>query len=203
MRRVDPVAHEQRRRDILGAAVGLFAAQGFDKTSTAQICSAVGMSPGNLFHYFPTKRAIFHGIFELDRAEWDDALAAARADPDPWAALMGVVDKIAVESADPMVAGLVVEVLAQAHHDQHFAQVLAENDRRLVQGIADLIESAATQGIIAPELPPAVVARWIAILTDGLYGRGYPEPDIDRATDVETVKTLIARILRHRSTTSR
>ena len=199
MRKIDPVAHQQRRRAILGAAVGLFAAQGFDKTSTAQICAAVGMSPGNLFHYFPSKRAIFHGIFELDRAEWDDALTAARAHPDPWAALMGVVDKIAAESADPMVAGLMVEVLAQAHHDEQFAQVLAENDRRLAQGIADLIESAAAQGIIDAQLAPTVVARWIVILTDGLYGRGYPEPDINRATDVDTVKVLITRILRLRS----
>jgi hypothetical protein len=37
------------------------------------------------------------------------------------------------------------------------------------------------------------------ILTDGLYGRGYPEPDINRATDVDTVKVLITRILRLRS----
>jgi len=200
MRKIDPVAHQQRRREILGAAVGLFAAHGFDKTSTAQICAAVGMSPGNLFHYFPSKRAIFHGIFELDRSEWDDALAAARAHPDPWAALMGVVDKIAAESADPMIAGLMVEVLAQAHHDEQFAQVLAENDRRLAQGIADLIESAAAQGLIDPQLAPMAVARWIVILTDGLYGRGYPEPDVDRATDVDTVKVLISRILRLRST---
>lgn len=155
------------------------------------------MSPGNLFHYFPSKRAIFHGIFELDRTEWEDAPTAARAHPDPWVALMGVVDKIAAESADPVIAGLMVEVLAQAHHDEQFAQVLAENDRRLAQGIADLIESAAAQGIIDPQLAPMTVARWMVILTDG---RGYPESDADRATDLDTVKVLISRILRLRST---
>jgi BetI-type transcriptional repressor, C-terminal len=114
--------------------------------------------------------------------------------------LMGVVDKIAAESADPVIAGLMVEVLAQAHHDEQFAQVLAENDRRLAQGIADLIESAAAQGIIDPQLAPMTVARWMVILTDGRYGRGYPESDADRATDLDTVKVLISRILRLRST---
>lgn len=33
-------------------------------------------------------------------------------------------------------------------------------------------------------------------VTDGLIGRGYPEPDRDRAADVATAKELIARILR-------
>jgi hypothetical protein len=40
----------------------------------------------------------------------------------------------------------------------------------------------------------AVLARWIAILTDGLYGRGYAEPNQDPATDLATVKQLIARM---------
>jgi hypothetical protein len=34
--------------------------------------------------------------------------------------------------------------------------------------------------------------------TDGFHGRGYPEPDRDRAAEIATAKHLIARILRYR-----
>ena len=61
----------------------LFAAKGFAETTTSDICQAAGISTGSLFHYFPSKQAVFYGIWELDRTEWDDAFAAAQANPDP------------------------------------------------------------------------------------------------------------------------
>ena len=39
-------------------------------------------------------------------------------------------------------------------------------------------------------------ARWVLTLTDGFLGRGYPEPDRDLNAAVDTVKELIARVLR-------
>src|SRR5882757_478357 len=109
MRTVDPQRHRQRRAQIINAAVELFSANGFDRTTTAQVCARAGMSPGNVFHYFPNKRAIFVGIFEFDREEWDDAFAAARAIGDPWQALMSLVDKISDDASNPLVSGLMVE----------------------------------------------------------------------------------------------
>ncbi len=194
MRTVDPQRHRQRRLQIINAAVELFAANGFDRTTTAEVCARAGMSPGNLFHYFPNKRAIFVGIFEFDRDEWDAAFTAARAIDDPWRALMTLVDKIADDASSPLVSGLMVEVLAQAHHDAAFAALLAENDRRMTDCFAELLDAAASHGMITPTMPSLVLARWIAILTDGLYGRGYAEPNHDPAADLATVKQLIARM---------
>ncbi|MGH4026049.1 MAG: TetR/AcrR family transcriptional regulator [Pseudonocardiaceae bacterium] len=197
MRTVDPEKHQQRRLAIIEAAIGLFAAKGLARTTTAEICRAAGTSTGNLFHYFPSKQAIFYGIFEVDRTEWDAAFETARADPDPWAALMTVVDRIAEEAAHPVMAGLMVEVLAQAHRDPDFAALLAESDRRMMRGVADLVERLRAAGRAEPGLPPDTAARWVLIITDAFYGRGYPEPDRDRAAEVTTAKHLIARMLRY------
>ncbi|WP_230391141.1 TetR/AcrR family transcriptional regulator [Burkholderia cenocepacia] len=62
MRKIDPERVEAKRRQILDAAIDCFARDGFHATSTAAICKAAGMSPGNLFHYFPTKAAIIEAI---------------------------------------------------------------------------------------------------------------------------------------------
>jgi AcrR family transcriptional regulator len=197
MRTVDPEKHRARRTHIIESAVVLFASKGFAETTTADICQAAGISTGSLFHYFPSKQAVFYGIWELDQTEWDELLAAADADPDPWAALEAVVDKLAADAAEPIMAGLLVEVIAQAHRDPEFAAGLAENDRRQISGIARLIRRLREDGLADPGLPDDEAARWVLTLTDSFLGRGYPEPDRDLVAAVATAKKMIARVLRH------
>ena len=197
MRTVDPEKHQARRTHIIGSAVVLFANKGFAETTTADICQAAGISTGSLFHYFPSKQAVFYGIWELDRTEWDEAFAAAEADPDPWGALMAIVDKLAADAAEPIMAGLLVEVIAQAHRDPEFAAGLAENDRGQISDIARLIRRLREAGLADPGLPDKEAARWVLTMTDSFLGRGYPEPDRDIGAAVATAKEMIARVLRH------
>lgn len=56
-----------RRDEILNTALKLFNEQGSANVSTRHIAEAMGISPGNLYYYFPHKEAIIHAI--LDRAE--------------------------------------------------------------------------------------------------------------------------------------
>jgi AcrR family transcriptional regulator len=196
MRTVDPRKHQARRTHIIESAVALFARKGFAETTTSDICRAAGISTGSLFHYFPSKQAVFYGIWELDRTEWDEVFAAAEADQDPWAALMAIVDKLAADAAEPIMAGLLVEVIAQAHRDPEFAAGLAENDRRQISGVAGVIRRLRETGLADPGLSDEESARWVLTLTDSFLGRGYPEPDYDLDTTVDTVIELIARMLR-------
>jgi len=85
--------------------------------------------------------------------EWDDVFATARTEEDPWAALMGVVERLAARAAHPVLAGLLVEVLAQAHRDPEVADLVAEGDRRMVRGIADLLDRLCADGLAAPGMP--------------------------------------------------
>jgi AcrR family transcriptional regulator len=57
-----------RREQILEKALQLFAAQGFDATSTRQIAKEADIAEGLIFHYFPTKANLLTAILE-DRLE--------------------------------------------------------------------------------------------------------------------------------------
>jgi AcrR family transcriptional regulator len=57
-----------RREQILKTALKLFAAQGFDATSTRQIAKEAGIAEGLIFHYFPTKASLLTAILG-DRLE--------------------------------------------------------------------------------------------------------------------------------------
>lgn len=197
-RTVDLEQQRRRRAHIVETALGLFATKGFAATTTADICRSAGISTGSLFHYFPSKQAVFQGMWEFDREELDELFAAAGVDPDPWAVLMRLVDSHAAEAAHPIMAGLLVEIIAHAHRDAEFAAALAESDRRRIAGVADLVRRLREAGRVDPGLPDGEAARWVLTLLDNFLGRGYPEPDRDAALAVTTTKQLVARVLRHR-----
>ncbi|MHB9022560.1 MAG: TetR/AcrR family transcriptional regulator [Armatimonadota bacterium] len=49
---------EQRRGEIISAAVGLFARQGFERTTTREIAAAAGIAEGTIYKYFASKQDI-------------------------------------------------------------------------------------------------------------------------------------------------
>lgn len=70
--------HDDKRRAILKASAVLFARNGFDRTSTAEIAAACGVSKALLYHYFDTKEQVLVAII---RQHLDDVVAAvAEAD---------------------------------------------------------------------------------------------------------------------------
>jgi AcrR family transcriptional regulator len=53
---------EQRRQQLLEAAIALFSIHGFEGTTTRAIAEAMGVTEALIFHYFPTKLALFHAV---------------------------------------------------------------------------------------------------------------------------------------------
>lgn len=56
---------EQRRQDILRAALRLFVRKGYAGTKVGDIAGAVGMSAGLMFHYFPSKEALYEELISF------------------------------------------------------------------------------------------------------------------------------------------
>lgn len=50
---------ENRRREILDKSLDLFVRHGYAGTSTREICRALGISSGLLFHYYETKEQLY------------------------------------------------------------------------------------------------------------------------------------------------
>lgn len=80
---------EETRARIVTAAEGLFRRLGFAKTAVADIAGELGMSPANVYRFFPSKHAIVEAICqrclaELDESAWSVArsrgTAGARAE---------------------------------------------------------------------------------------------------------------------------
>ncbi|MEA5359734.1 helix-turn-helix domain-containing protein [Amycolatopsis sp., V23-08] len=196
MRTVDPAKYAAKRRAIVDAAAGCFAEKGFERTTTADLCRAAGISSGSLFHYFPNKRAVFMAIFTDDARDTAERLAAAADAADPWTALLDVVTDLAAEVAHPAIARLVLEAAAQAARDDEFAELIRRNERALADGLAVLIERAADAGLIDPGVPSHAAAGWVAALADALITRAAFDPDVDTAAELAILRTILIRFLR-------
>ncbi len=57
----------ERRKLILDAAERSFTRAGFHRTTMQDVAAEAGMSPGNLYRYFPSKDALVAGLCERDR----------------------------------------------------------------------------------------------------------------------------------------
>lgn len=196
MRTVDPAKHAAKRRAIVDAAAGCFAEKGFERTTTADICRAAGISSGSLFHYFPNKRAVFTAIFTDDAVETAERLEAAAKADDPLAALLDVATELAGQVAHPAVVRLVLEAAAQAARDDEFAELIKRNDGALRDGLAVLVERAADAGQIDPGVTPRAAAGWVAGLVDAMISRASLDPDLDLPAEQAILRTILIRFLR-------
>ncbi|NGY65438.1 TetR/AcrR family transcriptional regulator [Lentzea sp. NEAU-D13] len=193
MRTVDPAKHAAKKRHITETAAGLFAEKGFDRTTVADICKAADISTGSLFHYFPTKRAIFLAIFEQDGE--DNAEVFARAETlSPWDGVLMVVDHLCVPALDRTVAGLVLEVVTQASRDPELWNLVARNEQVVRDELARLLQAAHDAGQIALPVDARTAATWAQGLVDGLYGR-LVDPDFDATAQVSTLRLILSRFV--------
>lgn len=195
-RRVDPVKHQARRQQIIDAAAGLFATKGLDGTSTADICKAAGMSPGNLFHYFPSKREIFFAVITHDEAEKERHLAAALASTDPLSALQDVVDYLLGPATVPMAPPLVMEAVLQARRDPELAEWLSRDRADEQATIEELVSRAVQAGQIDPGVEPRDAAEWIATLVGAVYLQAATDPEFPVARHLRTMHLTLRRFLR-------
>jgi AcrR family transcriptional regulator len=63
------LSNDERRAALLERGVDLFARYGYDELSMARFAREAGISKALLYHYFPSKRALFEAVLEQAAGE--------------------------------------------------------------------------------------------------------------------------------------
>jgi AcrR family transcriptional regulator len=58
------VDHDRYRKELLDKCFDLFAEKGYSTITMRQVASGLGVSTGTLYHYFPSKEAIFEQLVD-------------------------------------------------------------------------------------------------------------------------------------------
>ena len=151
---------EERREEILDAAEKLFAAKGFDNTSTGDILDAVGIARGTLYYHFKSKEDILDGVIQriTDRLMQDAGRIVRKKELPVLERLTKAIMSLNVESK------IGYEIMEQVHrpqnalmHQKMQTTLLAEINPILTE----LVEEGIEQGICHTKYPESMVEMTI------------------------------------------
>jgi AcrR family transcriptional regulator len=184
-----------RRRQILDAAVQVFAQQGFHACRVSDIAREAGVAHGLIYHYFDSKDEVLNELF-VER--WSLLLAA-----------IGEIDMRPIPPREKLdaVAGFIID---SYHHDPELMKVIivevtrAANSfgrthlpeiRKAYDLIAKIVRDAQQQGAFRDDVDADYASMWfygaIEQLLSGWVFELIPEADADyeraRVMVVETI----------------
>jgi AcrR family transcriptional regulator len=171
MARLTEVQREERRREILAAALRCFSLNGFHNTTIADVVRESGVSQGTFYLYFETKDDVIAALAD-DRSQGDALInAIAGAEADPVIGLTLLFDMHGRTLADSQRADerrVTIQGWAEALRNDPIRQRLIANTERVQQEIALLIERGQRSGRFRTDAVPQGVARALIALFQGL-----------------------------------
>ncbi|QSA17823.1 TetR/AcrR family transcriptional regulator [Morganella morganii] len=187
---------QRKRRQILDAAMHCFIEKGFHSTSTAEICKAAGMSPGNLFHYYPTKYAIIEAIAELDEDDHKAILSIGDAPGHTADIIEKMITALIMLYSEPGYTRISLEIITEASRNPELNTAFVVNEQRLHKKFCDVLRRGMAAGEIDPQLDPAQTASWLLVMTDGTLGRELTEPQFSREAFLCGLRVLLRKALK-------
>lgn len=171
------VDHVQRRRQLTDATAREIDRVGLAAVRLRDVAKAAGWTTGAVTHYFADKRelllATFRSRTELAHARFEAAVAAGGAMLDAKLDAVLPLDEERLLNWKVWLAfwGAAVgdaELAAEQRHRYETFRV----------GLEDAVRSDQAAGRIAPDIPPAYVARQLATLLDGIAVQVVFAPDM-------------------------
>ena len=194
MRRPNAQLQSDRRAEILAAAERCFVRSGFHQTSMQEICAEAGMSPGNLYRYFPSKEALIAGISERNRANAAAELAAVAEAPSFFAGLAQLAAYHVVERPMAEVA-LCVEIMAESRRNPEVARVFDEIEGEVKGKLMGLLTTAAAQGEISRDINFEAATDILMALGDGISWRRAADPSFNAETALPLILQMVRCLL--------
>jgi AcrR family transcriptional regulator len=199
--KLKPETLEERRAQILQAALTCFSRKGYHQTTMDDIVEEAGLSKGGVYWHFGSKKELFLALFEpfLDATEQImlTALDTGNSARDKLEATLELSSTLSTSDEFQEIMPLMIDVWAQNWRDPEVNDVATGMYHRLLGPFVQLIE----EGIASGEFKP-VDARAMAGIIFGLYDGLAVQAMIDETlVDWDAVKdalrqTLIAGLLK-------
>lgn len=179
MPKVLPEYLEQRRQQILDAAAACFAQRGFHQTTMQDICEQASLSPGAVYRYFRSKDEIIEAMCARGHLEDVEMIRDAMGAQDTQA-VFAELERLFFENLeDQQVCAITMELLAEARRNDFILDSIRRGWQSIREGLSEIVRLAQARGEVRPDLEPAMVARVMMSLYQGLLHQKLVEPDTD------------------------
>ena len=165
------VPADNRREDMLRAALHVIAERGFTDARIADVAERVGTSPALVIYYFHSKDNLLTEAIRLAEDRWfEQGVQRMQAIPDAVGRLEEIVTWICVPPPDdelPDPWTLWIDLWARSLRHREVARVREEFDGRWRSAIAQAVTDGQTEGAFGPADPTGFAIALLALL-DGL-----------------------------------
>jgi TetR/AcrR family transcriptional repressor of bet genes len=178
---------QERRRDLIDAAIRDIAANGYDMVTIASICEEAGFSRGLIGHYFKGKDDLLLEAVKTVVSELGDAIrsAADAAGDDPRARLHALIHaSFTPPGFTPEKVAIWVSLTGTAQWSPPLAAIYRDVWRDYRVGVSRLFRRAAKERKV--ELDPDRTALTFSQLIEGLWVGAAADPEAispDRAEE--------------------
>ena len=185
------------KEQILEVATRLMAVQGYHRTPLDEVLRESGAGKGNFYHYFRSKEDLGYAILDrlFDRFE-ARTLAPIFGDHarDPLAQVEAFLEEVlATQRARNCIGGCPIGNLATELADAHegFRQRLASGFEQWRQYLAAALTRARALDLLAPDVDPEALARFLVAAIEGAILLGKVQRDI------RVMEHCVAELRRH------
>jgi AcrR family transcriptional regulator len=152
------VDFEKQRKDILFKCFDLFAQKGYANVTTRQLCREMGVSTGAMYHYFPSKKALFEQL--VDEISRQDTLLLKKAIGKTLEERIKALGQLLLQHETHFIKQAIIWIDFYQHNDAREIQanpIFQQVDERYEQSMTDLL------GIQEPR-----IARFVWTLINGI-----------------------------------
>ena len=180
-----------RRRQILDAAIRVFARQGFHACRVSDIANEAGVAYGLVYHYFNSKEQVLNELF-VER--WSLLLAAIEeidAQPTPPREKLDAVAGFIIESYrhDPeLMKVIIVEVTRAANS---FGRTHLPEIRQAYDLIAKIVSDGQRSGAFRDDVDPNFASMWFYGAIEQLLSGWVVELIPDGDGDFQRARTMV------------
>jgi AcrR family transcriptional regulator len=189
---------DERRRQIVDAAVTCFARDGFHRATMHDICREAALSPGAVYRYFAGKDEIIEAIADERHAREAGFLERARGAGGGMDALRELGRAFFSSLADPderRRRRLGVQVWAEALRNPSIHALVKRGVDAPRALVAELVRDAQERGELPRHLDPQAVGRVVTALFQGFVLQQAWDEKADVAAYVETVEAIFEALV--------
>lgn len=161
---------EESRKQVLDAAVAMFAERGISSTSVQDIATAAGLSKGAVHYHFESKDELLQRALEQCRDTVERRVLAAFEEPNlPMDRVRRAIAEMwAVHRDDVAEVRVLAELAILARQNEPIREALAGALRTSRQQIIEIGFSRLIEMGLRPRVPVDVAARLLLAMIDGL-----------------------------------
>lgn len=179
------LAPDERQSEILAASIKVFESTPYEQVSVGMIAKAAGMSSGLLYHYYPSKQALFKAAYTHLSQSLVQACLGAGTHTEPWPFIQGCLDAY-VQYAQAHPAATRMILMPGANGDVELAGFNSELNDQLVQLLQAVMQVPSTD-----TLTLAGLRAWVAFVDSGVLALLSGQ-----ATDAVGFKKMALKVLK-------